>query len=209
MNYTYLILGCILLLVSCQNTTSIDGIVQNAHTGKPISGARLGIRYEYSDGSDNTESGGQDFKTGSDGRFYFSDKCIFSTRIDDIRAPGYALQRGPRIVDNESNKLVIELIPLDGNLKIDVNNLTGQHDSIFFIVQNKCQYWYYWSVVNQTPKTYPIHLEIGEKYTESFYACKGEDTRVGWTFIRPTNGFVFQDSVHVEFTDTTSYTINY
>jgi len=209
MNYTYLILGFILLLASCQNTTSIDGIVQNAHTGKPISGARFDIVYEYSDGKANTKSGGQNFKTGSDGKFHFSDKCIWSTHIPDITATGYALKRGPHIEDNDCNKLVIELIPLDGNLNINVNNLTGQHDSLFFIVQNKCQYWYYWSVDNQTPKIYPIHLKVGEKYSENFYACKGEDTRVGWTFIRPTNGFVFQDSVHIEFTDTTNYTINY
>lgn len=201
-----------LLLVfalGCNNTTRVKGIVQNVKTGEPIEGAKVEIMFEFQEYEDNTGIGKKDCVTDSDGKFFFSDKCIWGTRISEVRAPLYALSRGKQLEDNADNIVVIELTPLDGILNLTVKNVSGQFDSLFLIVQNECTYFYYYSSGNQKLSEYPLYQNVGESFVQNFLACKGNSTRIGWSNFRPTEGFSFQDSVFVDDSDTTFYTVAY
>lgn len=209
MKSIFLYFGFLLFVTGCDNTTRIKGIVQNAKTGDPIAGAKVEIMYEYQEYEDHTGIGKKDFTSQNDGSFSFSDRCIWATRISEVRAPGYALSRGQRVEDNADNNVVIELTPLDGILNLTVKNITGQFDSLFLIVQNECTYFYYYSSGNQKLSEYPLYQNVGESFVQNFLACKGNSTRIGWSNIRPTEGFSFQDSVFVDDSDTTFYTVAY
>ncbi|MCC7465849.1 MAG: carboxypeptidase regulatory-like domain-containing protein [Saprospiraceae bacterium] len=204
-----LYIGLMVTALSCNNTTIVEGVVQNAKTGVPIEGAKVTLMYEYQEYEDHTGTGQKIFTTDSEGRFSFSDKCIWATHISEVRAPRYALSRGKFLEDNFKNKVVIELTPLDGILQLTVKNETGQFDSLFLIVQNEGTYFPYYSTGNQSLSEYPLYLNVGMSYVQNFLTCKSNSTRIGWSSARPMEGFIFQDSVFVDDSDTTYYTVSY
>ncbi len=166
------------------------------------------ITYTYNIEQDNTEKGGKYLKTDSNGKFSFSRKNIYQSGIDEVSAIGFASKYRVPTEDNEHNSIAIELNPMDGVLKIQIENISGIHDSMYVFAQNECNYFAYTYGGIQKAKIYPLYLPIGGKHIEYFPTCREMFTHIGW---QHENILVFEpkDSIMISAADTTSYSITY
>ena len=208
-HFLFLTLLFLSLLTACQKETNIEGIVLNKKTGNPIKGAHVDLVYSYGDGRANTFQGGGFFTTGKDGRFsHYHSSRIWDARFREIRANGYAPQFGLSVEENKCSEPVFELEPMDSKLQIEVENVSGTHDSIWVHILNKCEFLDRWSPGTHSFKTFPLSLGIGEKYTESLPTCRNNVTIVKWAFEAISNT-PMTDTLFISAADIVNYSIKY
>jgi hypothetical protein len=199
-----------LLVVSCHKSTIIDGLVQDANTGSPIVGASVSIGLLLDKGHANSETSGFTGITDDNGRFYFEDKDILDIYYSEIRADGYGLlvYDFPKMNAHECNKPVFKLIPRDGVLKVQMENVTGTTDSLFFNATNDCDYLYYHFAYGQKPEFYPLWQGVNEHKFAYFNTCRGKPTYIVWSFDRNFS-MPQRDTLEISMEDTTYYSFKY
>lgn len=205
------ILGLALLLaVSCQKSTTIHGLVQDANTGVPIVGASVYIRLLRDKGHANSEQSSFFGKTDENGRFYYQDDDILDIYYTEIQATGYGMTiyDFPKMEAYHCNEPVFELIPRDGVLKVRLENTSGSTDSLFFVAMNDCDYLHYHFAYGQQSDPYPLWQEKNESHVSYFKTCKGKPTYLRWSFERSFINFQ-QDTIQIPFEDTTTYAFHY
>ncbi len=181
---TYLIFLSFSLVVlsACQKDACIEGIVLDDKTGKPIAGATLTLRYNY------TETGSLKYaqatvSTGQSGEFSFwADGRDIS--ILEINKKGYSEAYTGTSEAGNCRNVTIKLRPLDGALGLSIVNETGIHDMIYVAVFSKCRYRMYFSSGLDYPNNYPLTLKQGGMYAKLFSCCVGDSTAVHWRFTK-------------------------
>ena len=114
-------------------TTTINGTVVDKVTGMPIEDAIVAIRITHSKNQPPNDIEYEDILTDPNGSFSFSSNDPIS--IYDIQKGGY-LPKGlesdiPTIKQGEINEVILKMIPLDGNLKLQFNNTSAILDTLY------------------------------------------------------------------------------
>lgn len=207
--FLYLPLLSLLFTAACQKSICIQGIVLDSKTSKPIPGVRLMLFYEYTE-SGSLKSYDATVSTDKSGEFSYSpnEKSSNNLRIWDIEKNGYSKVASWEWVAGECDYFTIKMTPLDGLLRLTIINETGAHDSIYAGVFNKCQYQYPRALGMALTKPYPLALQKGEMYSQTFSSCVGDSSAVLWKFSKNDPWFEI-DSVLVKTADTAFFEIKY
>lgn len=130
-------LGTILVffsLSSCEKdkTTTVNGTLVDKFTGMPIFPARIDFSVYYKDNQSPNNYDYPSVSVGENGQFIFS--SIGELQIYGAAAEGY-LTKGlgpdtPRLIQGKINEIKLEMIPLDGVLKLIVKN-NGQANKFY------------------------------------------------------------------------------
>jgi hypothetical protein len=211
----YLLLGYFLLAqYACKDrATEVEGYITDRVTGEPIAGATINyILYKKNSQGGRYES----TETDASGFYMFSIPPNYGWTFYNVAKEGYlqklfpAMVMGQHFESGEVNSFDVELIGLDGFIKIVAINSIPGNDSLFvqfFSQLQEEQFGFYGTIV---PETYPIVLANGETYEEVVVAPGEELLKIYWN----TSGFVIPDSSHKDSVflhrlDTLLYTINF
>lgn len=199
-----------LLGVSCHKATTIDGLVQDAHSGAPIPNANVSISLTLDKGMANSTSGEFRGTTDNNGRFFVESDAILDIGYPEIKAEGYGLvlYEYPEMHARTLNKPVFKLTPRDGVLKIRLENASGTTDSLFFSATNDCDYLYFHFAYAQEADPYPLLQGKDESHFAYFNTCRGKPAYLGWKFTG-SNSAVLKDTLAIGLEDTTYYTFKY
>ena len=211
MNQTYLLLFVVLtlLMAACDKGVCISGIVLDNKSGKPISGAKIVLHYEYQE-SGSLKSNRPTVSTNYTGAFSFTaeQRNSYDLGIYEVRANGYSSAFTAAYSDGKCADVTVKLTPLDGLLKLTISNETGTNDTIYAGVFNKCEYRRYFLLGISYTEPYPLVLQKGERYTKTFYTCMGDSSAVLRRFSK-NDPWIGTDSVLVNTADTMFFEIKY
>lgn len=205
----YLALLSMLFTPACKKGSCIRGVVLDAKTGGPVSGASVHLRYEYQEMGSlrDTEVS---VRTNQSGEFSYSadEKNSFTISVWEVLRTGYSPVFTLESQEGDCRDVTIKLPPLDGTLKLMITNESGIYDSIYAGVFSKCQYQPYFYGGNSFTQPFPLTLKKGETYLKSFGCCVGDSSAVRWRFTK-NDPWLRIDSFFVETSDTLLYEIKY
>lgn len=198
------------MAAACRKGTSIDGLVQDALTGAPIADARVDMEVLIDLGLANSRNSSLSFTTDQDGRFSYEGKDILAFYYTGISADGYGgvLYDYPALNAKECNNPVYKLTPRDGVLKVQMENISGTSDSLFFTATNDCDYLYYHFAYGQKPEFYPLLQGVNEYKAAYFKTCRGKPTYLKWSFDAKFT-MAQKDTLEIGMEDTTFYQFKY
>jgi hypothetical protein len=191
--------------------TVINGKVTDKKTGEPIEGAEINIdfRYKGKDGAEIHEV--KTFFTDAQGEFHRTQDSDYEGSYSEVRKSGYATQISLKFKRGEENNIDVKLAPIDGTLRLEVSNQTGQFSSIYVIVENPSFIAGGGSLGKIFADSFPINLLVGEGYIEYFNLPSEEFTKVHWGFSYFTSlsASPFRDSIFLTLNDTTNFLLSY
>jgi hypothetical protein len=211
-------LSLLFLLSACrEKDTVINGRVIDKHTGAPIPEVR--ITFAISHGEPGLHAPVTVF-SGENGQFS-APQMEGATGIEvfEMKKAGYLGKGGGnKVVDiNQGavNDVEIFMIPIDGILKIEIENLTGQQDTVYFGLYSEITY----SEKNTTlgyvsPPQPSLPFGLGQTYKKYVSLPSGEYALIYWSFYRiPYPARLldyapFRDSILILKGDTTSLKIS-
>ena len=125
-----------LALSSCHKETKptvVNGTVVDKKTGAGIDHAVVTFSIYHQNNEPDFPYQFVEVATDVNGKFSYENSS--PTQLFDIYKKGF-LEKGPGgvhtpIILHEINDITIPLIPIDGILRLNIENLLGQHDSIF------------------------------------------------------------------------------
>ena len=206
----FLFILTLLIASSCNKDGCFHGIVIDSKTGEPVESARVTLKYGY------TELGSLKYRevvvySNAKGEFSYSatEKNVQSKTILEVSHALYSLVFDSEWPTDECGDVLVYLKPLDGLVKLTIFNATGTYDSIYTELFSKCQYLYYHYSGILGPKSYPLTLQPGERYTEAFKTCAGDSSAVMWKFSKNDPWFEVDSALVKEGGDTTFFEITY
>ena len=177
-------------------------------TGKPISGARVGLQYYYFE-TGSRKPQGATVSTDGSGEFSYAAEKNPSEGIGvwEVQKEGYA-----SVFDSEREKggcdnVQIKLVPYDGLLKLNITNQTGTYNSAYVEVASNCSASYGYDPYQHSPP-YPLALLPGASYAQTFNGCVGDSAAIRWKFTE-NGSWINVGSVLIETADTTFFSISY
>ncbi len=210
------LLTLMLALMSCgkdDDPTVVKGRITDRKTGEPIEGASILV------GGKKPATHGQDgffvqpcTNSNASGGFTCIIEGYFtSSQIDKV---GYVTKKnGIKGIENgEENNIEINLAPRDGTLKLEIQNMSGQHDTLYAYIYSvtediEANGFYAYTAIKQ----YPLVINQGETYSETFHLASPEMIEIRWGFEQPPYQIKppFQDSILVATNDTVTYILSY
>jgi hypothetical protein len=193
--------------------TVVTALVTDKKTGKPIEGAKVYVEFYSNNSSGTKEITSKSILTDANGKAHIShetncDGTLFST----VTRKGYNTKAHlPMIRCGDSNHIEVKLIPQDGVLKINIENVTGQNNSIWVALRNP-SYSFEANGLSDLIflQHFPLSISQGELYSEYFDLTSEEYTSVFWgyeNFMPTYNTANFCDSVYINLSDTTVFFI--
>ena len=205
------LLALLLGALSCgkeDTPTVINGIVTDRKTGETVEGALI-----YMTGKKKGNSGQDEFfthacpRTDANGVFSCTIQGDYSS--SEVTKNGYVdYEKFLAIGNGEDNNVNISLVPRDGFLRLQIENNTGQHNTLYasvysHTVTTEGRKNTYWS--GEVINIYPLLLNQGEIYTEVIDLPSPEIVQIRWGFGQTT----LVDSIMVVTNDTTTYLLSY
>src|SRR5262249_37350445 len=135
----------------------------------------------------------------------------YESSYSEVWKDGYVPQVPLGFKRGQENNIDVRLAPINGTLRLEVVNQSGQFSSIYVIVENPS----FIAGVGQLGKifadSFPITLPVSGNYIEYFNLPSEEFTRIHWGFSYFTSlsASPFQDSVFLILQDTTTYKLIY
>lgn len=212
------VLSLLFLLAACkEKDTVINGRVIDKHSGVPI--PEVQIEFAISHGDPRYHEYATVFSD-ENGQFTSPERDnVSGIEVFRMKKSGY-LEKGlgTKIVDIKQgavNDVTIPMIPIDGILKIEIENLTGQEDTVYFGMYSEIRY----SEQNITlghisPPQPSLPFGLGQTYKKYVSLPSGEYALIYWSFYkipfpaRLLDYAPFRDSVLVLKGDTTSLKVS-
>lgn len=201
---------CLCMMFSCRKESShVEGFVTDIRTGKPIPGTYIDSHWLV-DGKDGDEHWEEEHFT-SDSKGHFEFTLPQDASLDFQHKDYLSDERLSTLVPDPMDVRLYPLSPL----QIDVTNTTGQHDSIFVVLENKLASEYlepHSAHFNYFTSEHPIKRPPGASFHQTFFFPYNELTYVYWGYCRfdwHLNAATFRDSVLLLPNDTTHFFINY
>jgi len=204
-------------LVACDKdkTTVINGRVVDKHTGIPIASAQVFFTVYHKGNLPPNDYEYPSVYTDGNGEFNFnSNKPIQIFEVDKV---GY-LQKGQssdlqEIIQEEINEVVVQLIPIDGLLRLSIENITGQFDSIFIgiyspFLDTETDF----SNGNVSFEKPSIPFSIGTTYIKDIPIASRETIQIYWTNHKPPLSislFPYKDSIFIKSNEVTLFNISF
>lgn len=193
-----LVLGC-----GKEENEIIEGMVIDSKSKEPIynviipyaivqkhqQGWGLGQRGDYLELSTNTDK---------DGKFSISYAEEYGLSEIEYLKDGYWPRGGGLILPYPDLSKPVELIPIDGTVRIYLSNVTGASDSIYFQVFNPAHYaeGYKPQLTLLRPPDYPAILHLGETRVVDFARPSDETITICWQLEKPQGSALsFCDSI--------------
>lgn len=212
------LLSLLLLLflsVSCGREalppTIIKGTVTDKKTGAPIRGAIAYFYFLY-DGYDGTEySDSKTLRTDSDGKFSLEQDSEYKSTDSYVSHDGYISKQSVLFYKGIENVIDLKMLPVDGVLKLEIQNLNHQYDSIYVIFENPSYVAEAGYLKEIFLDEFPLVLHQDSTYIKYLPLPSEEYTKIHWGFSYFTSleKAVFRDSVYLTLHDTTTYKIDY
>ena len=203
-------------LSSCDKgpvVTIINATIKDSKTGSPVVDAKIECDFYWETTSQGNLMGHRDYKffnSDKDGKFSFSYNDEQPLSILSIYKDGYQYKQTSYNLDlpikkGEENDITIQLIPKDGALRIQLQNQTGLHDSIWFYVTSP-------TVIKEkfiklSPEKEPVVLQAGQSATVIFPMTTEEMATIHWFFKKPS--FAVRDSVFLTKNNTTVFNLKF
>ncbi|MBK8192895.1 MAG: hypothetical protein IPK76_06725 [Lewinellaceae bacterium] len=206
-----------LLLFACEKETPptvINGKVTDRKTGMPVEGARIDIDFQTEktvSGSLKTDHEYVSFSTDAQGKFHYTHNADYTSTYSELYKEGYG-SYGPLIIEKgETNDLDITLSPIDGTLRLEITNQSGQFDSIYIIIESPSLIDGPVNSEKIFTDTFPVTLPFNGTHIEYFDLPSEEFTKIHWGFVYFTSlsESVYIDSVFLALHDTTVYNLVY
>jgi len=194
------------------NSTNIfTGQVTNKKTGAPVANANV-LAYTSSSSPPNQLI--KDYSTKTNAQGYYTmvipgeDQFTFSEVFKTGFLPKIYPAKYSYLVRGDSHLVDVQLIPLDGHLRLVINNATGQHDSLYVAIYNKTVFSEYGYGPNASG--WPVALLKGDTYIKALDFPSQEPVDIYWNF----NKFIspnalFNTSILLSTIDTTDFIIDY
>lgn len=101
----------------------------------------------------------------------------------------------------------VQLIPVDGFLRLVLKNDSGQHDSVYVSIYNATVFS---EGLGLEGPIYPVALSVGNTFSESFAFPSEENADIYWSFNKFTfPDAPFHDSIFLSTNDTTEFVISF
>ena len=214
----YLLVGFLLLgLSACHKDdrpTVIQGLVTNSATGEPIADALINYATIVKNAAPGMGWRAQTSYTDANGFYSVTVPPNYNWDIYRLSKDGYLLKISPvmghQFTFGEVNTLDIEMIPIDGFIRIVANNSIPGNDSLYVKFYSPITDAEFQLMGGSVAHTYPIKLSMNETY-EEVIAFPGEDLiKIYWDSY---NFFIFEstnrDSIYISRNDTLTYTIDF
>lgn len=139
----FLLIFGVILVSSCEkeSRTVVNGTVKDKMTGNAIEGAAIGFNIKH---NENTSSGNEYKNVYSDLSGKFSTENDSPISFFDIKKNGYVSKGGSdnfiSIDQHHVNDLIIEMIPKDGHISFNVENLKSYIDSVYVTIYSPVQH---------------------------------------------------------------------
>ena len=210
-NFLFLSLLSLLLSAACKKGSCIEGTVTDIKMNKPISGAQITLQYQVSE-SGSSVSHSEVVVSDDSGQFSFSAEEKSSEDISVAAAfkGGYSRVYEEKW-DNKGkgcSDAQIKMTPLDGVLKLTIQNETGLHDTMLVEIFNKCEYQFQKNWVVRSTQPRYLMLPKGGTHVQIFPTCVGDSSAVQWRLTK-SGPWLHTDSVLVKTADTTFFKIVY
>ncbi len=203
-------------LAACDKdkTTRVNGTVIDKVTRDPLSDALVEFRISHNEVAPPNNYEFQTVFTDVDGKFNFQSYDPFS--IYQVMRQGYLPRgQGTLVVPLHTglNDVIIEMIPRDGVLKLNLENSAGIHDTIYVAIYSALQesalglsYGYILKTHYEIPSASSKEVTLG--------LASEENIDIYWSFTPwPTFSSIklspYHDSVYIIRSDTTSFNISF
>jgi hypothetical protein len=205
------------LLFSCgkgDSPTVINGRVTDKKTGEPIEGAAIDIDFQ----TERTESGSMKtdhdyvgLSTDAQGEFQYTYEADYTRTYSELYKKSYGVYGPLKIIKGRVSNLDIKLAPIDGVLKLELENQSGQYNSIYVIIENPSFIASRGFLGMVFTDVFPVPLPITGKHIEYFSLPSEEFTKIHWGFsyFTSSSGSSFKDSVFLSLNDTAIYKLAY
>lgn len=198
-----------LLVPACRKESCIRGVVTDAKTGEPVSGAYVHLHYEYQE-MGSLKYADVSAKTNQNGEFSYTTPHSTGFSVRDVLKARYSpvFTIETKFREGDCSEVEIKVPPLDGTLNLKITNETGTYDSLYAGIFSKCLYreYFYGGMIVTQP--FPLTLKKGETYVKSFGCCVGDSSAVQWRFTQNDPWFRI-DSFLVETSDTLLFEIKH
>lgn len=197
-------------------TTILNATVTDIKTGMPIEDAKIDCDFHWETTQHGSLIGHHEFtqlKSDQNGKFsvVITDEKPLS--ILTVKAENHHFKHSSYNLDfdlkeGEANDVSIQMIPIDGALRVQVENQTGQHDSIWFYVTSPTRIQEKFE--NLKPLQYPSTLTKGQSDSAFFPMTTEEMATIHWAFKKPSvAGPAFSESIFLAKNDTTIFNLKY
>ena len=202
------------LFLQCKkedNSTNIfTGQVTNKKTGAPVANANV-LAYTSSSSPPNQLIKDYSTKTNAQGYYTMAipgeDQFTFSEVFKTGYLPKIYPAKYSYLVRGDSHIVDVQLIPLDGHLRLVINNATGQHDSLYVAIYNKTVFD---EGLGLDGPGWPVVLSKGNASSKVFDFPADESVSVYWDVKKFTiPGSMFYNSILLSSIDTTDFIIDY
>jgi hypothetical protein len=113
-----------------------------------------------------------------------------------------------KVNDGETNTINVSLVPRDGFLSLNIQNLTGQYDTIYVLVLSPIKIAEESDQSGYPTKKSPLTLKKNESYTEVFKVASPDEVIIAWNHEKKAKDY-FKKSASVVPNDTAFYTLTY
>lgn len=205
--FLFLLLGC----KKEDNSTNIfTGKVTDKKTGVPVANANV---LAYTSSSSPPHQLLKDYSTKTNAQGYYTmtipgeDQFTFSEVIKSGYLPKIYPAKSSYLVRGDSHIVDVQLIPIDGHLRLIVNNVTGQYDSIYVTIYNKTVFDEGFGLDGPG---WPVVLLKGNSFRKIFDFPADEVVSMYWDFKKfTTPNSLFNNSILLSPIDTTDFIIDY
>jgi hypothetical protein len=213
-----LLLSAFSILLFCcgkdVSPTVINGRVTDKKTGEPIEGASINIDFQTErteSGSIKTDHDYAGFSTDAQGKFEYIYEADYTRTYSEVYKKNYATYGPLKTIKGGSSNLDIKLAPIDGILKLELENQTGQYNFIYVIIESPSFIASRGLIAKFFTDMFPVPLPIAGKHVEYFNLPSEEFAKIHWGFSHFTSFTTseFRDSVYLTLHDTTAYKITY
>jgi len=210
---SFLIFCSSVLLVACQKTEHLEGKVTDIKTGKAISGVDLNLSYTYSQ-EGAYRLGGGTATSDKNGEFSYSTDqgdYVEGIRVAYVSKRGYSTTVFKQSIEETGKRcshVQVNLLPIDGYLKLSIKNESGTQDEIYVEVVSPCEQQIDPVDGSHRLHTWPLVLPQGGTKLTPMGMCAGDTAIVRWRF-EPSGAWLQANQVLIKSVDTTFFQIIY